>query len=216
MDLAPVPNLKRVHAKEKDLIAQIQEVHQMTTQNLQESTTKYKAIADKKRKAVEFDEGYFVWTVLTKDCFPIGEYNKLAACKIGPIEIIEKINSNAYWLKLNSNIRTSDVSNGKHLVLFTDDSSDEDLNSRANSLQLEEDDVYPDKCKFLKKIRADVSVVSNNLSEKRSDEKRSKSKSGEAILESIGDWGSRTREAIRIEIGRSDPNRSREKRSEKI
>jgi hypothetical protein len=98
--LAPVPDLKRVHAKAEDLIAQIQEVHQMTTQNLQESTAKYKASADKKRRAVEFEEGDFVWAVLTKDRFPVGEYNKLAARKIGPVEVIEKINPNAYRLKL--------------------------------------------------------------------------------------------------------------------
>jgi hypothetical protein len=30
-----------------------------------------------------------VWAILTKDRFPVGEYNKLAACKVGPIEIIE-------------------------------------------------------------------------------------------------------------------------------
>jgi hypothetical protein len=30
-----------------------------------------------------------VWVVLTKDRFPIGEYNKLAARKIGPVEIVK-------------------------------------------------------------------------------------------------------------------------------
>jgi hypothetical protein len=37
-----------------------------------------------------------VWAILKKDRFPVGEYNKLAARKLGPIEIIEKINPNAY------------------------------------------------------------------------------------------------------------------------
>jgi hypothetical protein len=82
-----------------------------------------------------------MWAILTKDKFPVGQYNKLAACKVGPIEIIEKINPNAYWLKLPSHIKTSDVFNVKHLVPFIDDSSDEDANSRMNFLQFGEDDV---------------------------------------------------------------------------
>jgi hypothetical protein len=82
-----------------------------------------------------------VWAILTKGRFPVGEYNKLAAHKVGPIEVIEKINPNAYRLKLPSHIKTSDVFIVKHLVPFIDDSSDEDVNSRTNSLQPGEDDV---------------------------------------------------------------------------
>jgi hypothetical protein len=62
---------------------------------------------------------------------------------VGLIEIIEKINPNAYRLKLPNHIKTlmSDVFNVKHLVPFIEDSSDEDANSRTNSLQPGEDDV---------------------------------------------------------------------------
>ncbi|GKE35615.1 hypothetical protein Tco_1454937, partial [Tanacetum coccineum] len=68
------------------------------------------------------------------DRFPVGEYNKLSAKKIGPLEIVEKINSNAYRLKLPSHIRCSDVFNVKHLIPYHGDSSDDDLamNSRTN------------------------------------------------------------------------------------
>ncbi|GKC77534.1 hypothetical protein Tco_1128308, partial [Tanacetum coccineum] len=49
-------------------------------------------------------------------------------------EIVEKINSNAYRLKLPSHIRCSDVFNVKHLIPYHGDSSDDDLamNSRTN------------------------------------------------------------------------------------
>ncbi|GKE59740.1 hypothetical protein Tco_1510107, partial [Tanacetum coccineum] len=52
----------------------------------------------------------------------------------GPLEIVEKINSNAYRLKLPSHIRCSDVFNVKHLIPYHGDSSDDDLamNSRTN------------------------------------------------------------------------------------
>jgi hypothetical protein len=122
-------------------MAQIQEGHKLTIQKLEGSTTKCKASADKKRRAVEFEEGDFLWAILTKDRFPMGEYNKLVARKVGHVEIIEKINPNAYQLKLPSYIKTTDVFNVKHLVPFIGDSLDEDANSRTNSIQPGEDDV---------------------------------------------------------------------------
>ncbi|XP_039119660.1 uncharacterized protein LOC120255960 [Dioscorea cayenensis subsp. rotundata] len=68
-----------------------------------------------------------------------GEYNKLKVKKIGPVEVIEKINSNAYRLQLPSHIRTADVFNVKHLIPYYGDSSDDD-NSRVNSLHPWEND----------------------------------------------------------------------------
>ena len=38
--------------------------------------------------------------VLTKERFSAHEYNKLKARKIGPLEVLEKINVNAYCLAL--------------------------------------------------------------------------------------------------------------------
>lgn len=55
----------------------------------------YKARADRHHRQVLFDVGDFVWPVLTRDQFPIGEYNKLKERKIGPCEILQKINDNA-------------------------------------------------------------------------------------------------------------------------
>ena len=92
-----------------------------------------------------------MWAVLTKDRFPIGEYTKLSAKKIGPIEVLEKINPNAYRLKLPSHVRTSDVFNVKHLVPFTEDSSD-DADSRANPVQPGENDVDEIAIKSLEKF----------------------------------------------------------------
>ena len=81
-----------------------------------------------------------MWAVLTKDRFPVGEYNRLSAKKIGLVEIVEKINSNAYRLKLPRHIRTADVFNVKHLVHFLGDSSDHSY-SRPNSIHPRENDV---------------------------------------------------------------------------
>ncbi|GJZ36601.1 hypothetical protein Tco_0582792 [Tanacetum coccineum] len=110
------------------------DVHKGVHENLVGANSKYKQDADHKRRHVDFEEGDFVWAVLTKDRFLVGEYNKLSAKKIGPLEIVEKINSNAYRLKLPRHIRCSDVFNVKHLIPYHGDSSDDDLvmNSRTN------------------------------------------------------------------------------------
>jgi hypothetical protein len=85
---------------------------------------------------VEFEDGDFVWVILSKDRFLMEEYNKLVTRKIEPLEIIEKIDSN---LTLPSHIKTSNVFNVKYLVPFTRDSSNEDVNLRTNfSLTWEE------------------------------------------------------------------------------
>jgi len=149
IDLAPVADLKRVHGKAEDLISQLQGVHRTTQQRLLDATSKYKHDADKKRRFMEFNVGDFVWVILTKDRFPVGEYNKLAARKVGPVEILEKINPNAYRLKLPSHIRTSDVFNVKYLVPFHGSNSDDDPNSRANFCQPGGNDADKEPIKFM-------------------------------------------------------------------
>jgi hypothetical protein len=144
LDLANLPSNTKVNHKAEDFVTQLQDIHNLTRQNLLESIAKYKHDADRKRRLVNFEVGDLVWVVLTKDRFPIDKYNKLSARKIGPVEIIEKINSNAYRLKLLSHLRTADVFNVKHLLPFHEDlsSAEEDLlNSWSNSSQLGEDDV---------------------------------------------------------------------------
>ncbi|GJT01420.1 putative reverse transcriptase domain-containing protein [Tanacetum coccineum] len=116
-----------VPKKVQDFVAGLHGVHKVFHENLVCANSKYKQDADHKRRHVDFEEGDFVWAVLTKDRFPVGEYNKLSAKKIGPLEIVEKINSNAYRMKLPSHIRCSDVFNVKHLIPYHGDSSDDDL-----------------------------------------------------------------------------------------
>ncbi|GJX98930.1 putative nucleotidyltransferase, ribonuclease H [Tanacetum coccineum] len=134
LDLMSFPVSGSVPKKVHDFVEGLREVHKAVRDNLVRANSKYKQDADQKRRQVDFEAGDFVWAVLTKDRFPVGEYNKLSAKKIGPLEIVEKINSNAYRLKLPSHIRCSDVFNVKHLLPYHGDSSDDDLdvNSRAN------------------------------------------------------------------------------------
>ncbi|KAJ0814782.1 putative nucleotidyltransferase, Ribonuclease H [Helianthus annuus] len=134
LDLMSLPVSGSVPKKVQDFVEGLHEVHNAVYDHLTRANLKYKQAADQKRRHVEFEEGDFVWAVLTKDRFTVGEYNKLSAKKIGPIEIVEKINPNAYRLKLPSHIRCSDVFNVKHLLPYYGDSSDDEPvgNSRAN------------------------------------------------------------------------------------
>ncbi|PKI60104.1 hypothetical protein CRG98_019512 [Punica granatum] len=131
LDLIPSPNRSKVHA----------------------ANARYKQAADKKRRSVEFEVGDFVRAILTKNRYPAEEYNKLLARKIGSVEVIEKINPNAYRLKLPSHIHTADVFNVKHPILYIGDSSDDD-DSMTNSLHSGENDVVEEAAsRYLEKNR---------------------------------------------------------------
>ncbi|KAI5337923.1 hypothetical protein L3X38_017194 [Prunus dulcis] len=135
------PDLKQVIVKAEEFVTTLQQIHSTTKQQLEDANAKYKQVADVKRRHVEFEVGDFVWAILTKECFPTSDYNKLAEGQIGPVEIMAKINPNAYLLKLPSHIRTVDVFNVKLLFPYHGDSYDEEeLNSGTNSSQPMEDD----------------------------------------------------------------------------
>ncbi|KAJ9546716.1 hypothetical protein OSB04_019259 [Centaurea solstitialis] len=134
LDLMSLPVAGSVPKKVEDFVDGLHEVHKAVYDNLVRVNAKYKQFADQTRRQVDFEVGDFVWAVLTKDRFSVGEYYKLSAKKIGPVEIVEKINPNAYRLKLPSHIRCADVFNVKHLLPYHGDSSDDEVagNSRSN------------------------------------------------------------------------------------
>ena len=121
-----LPTKSKVHGKASDFVSALQTVHRTVHDNLVAANARYKQHADKSRRGVEFEVGDFVWAVLTEDRFSPGDYNKLSAKKIGPVEITEKINSNAYRLKLPSHLRTADVFNVKRLIPYCGDSSEDE------------------------------------------------------------------------------------------
>jgi hypothetical protein len=57
----------------------------------------------------------------------------------------------------------------KHIVPYTGDSFDEDINLRANSLQLRKFDVVQAGFNFMKKIREDMHIRMRPLGEFRTD-----------------------------------------------
>lgn len=71
-----------------------------------------------------------MWVVLTKNRYPLHLYNKLKAGKVGPVEVLGRINHNAYRLRLPSHLNASDMFNVKHLVPFE---GDDDVGSSDGS-----------------------------------------------------------------------------------
>ncbi|KAE8728830.1 hypothetical protein F3Y22_tig00004072pilonHSYRG00287 [Hibiscus syriacus] len=135
LDLAPIPRIGRFSPKADEMAKYLRGIHEQVKQTIHESNTKYKTRVDNHRRQVLFDVGDFVWAVLTRDRFPVGEYNKLKDRKIGPCEVVQKTNDNAYRLRLPSHLKTSDVFNVKHLSHCFVDSDDTTMNSRTSSFQ---------------------------------------------------------------------------------
>ncbi|KAG7558942.1 Retrotransposon gag domain [Arabidopsis thaliana x Arabidopsis arenosa] len=118
VDLSSLPDHTRLHGVAEDFVAELAQVHADTKAHLDSATAKYKASADTHRRRLVFNAGDLVWAVITKDRMPARAYNKLKAKKIGPLEVLERINDNAYRLRLPSDINTSDVFNVRYLSPF--------------------------------------------------------------------------------------------------
>lgn len=132
LDLGVSPDRTRFHGRACDFVDQFAELHEKVHTNLEASSQKYKAAADVHRQDVQFNVGDLVWAVLTKDRFKPVTYNKLKSRKIVPLEILAKINNNAYRLRLPPHMNTANVFNVKHLVPYV--ASDVDENSGTNFL----------------------------------------------------------------------------------
>ena len=78
----------------------------------------YKMYGDKGRKHIVFSPRDLVWLHLRKDRFPDLRKSKLMPRADGPFKILEKINDNAYKLKLPAEFGVSPTFNIAYLTLF--------------------------------------------------------------------------------------------------
>ncbi|KAL6585964.1 hypothetical protein OROMI_002608 [Orobanche minor] len=143
-DLILVPSPIRADSQAVDMIEALRGTRCAKFDQLVASNAAYKAGTNRHRRVVEFEPDDFVWAVLTWDRYPAHEYSKLVARKIGPLEVLVKINPNAYRLRLPSHICTSDVFNVMHLIPYSGENDDEDdvtSGSRLNLFSVGENDV---------------------------------------------------------------------------
>lgn len=121
LDLTTLPDKARHHGEALDFVNDLQQLHQQAQHNLESAAAKYKAAVDEKRREVIFAPGDLVLIYLTKERLPLRDYNKLKSKKLGPVEILECINPNAYRVQLPAHLRTSNVFNVKQLSPFHGD-----------------------------------------------------------------------------------------------
>ena len=118
VSLSTLPDLTHSHGDATSFVKNLAHVHSETVANLEAATAKYTSAANKRCRRMIFDIGDLVWVYLTRDRLPAHAYNKLKSMKIGPVEILERINDNAYRLRLPDGINTSDVFNVKFLSRY--------------------------------------------------------------------------------------------------
>lgn len=111
LDLAPVPRVAKPLPKAKEMADHLQSIHEQVQKRIQASNAQYKKQHDQHRHIVVFEVEDLAWATLTKDRFPVREYHKLRERKNWPCEILQRIDDNAYRLRLPSHIRTSDAFN---------------------------------------------------------------------------------------------------------
>ena len=94
----PLPTTERTHNDVTERAEFIQKLHETTTTNIEKMNKKYRIAGSEGRKEVKLEPGDLVWLHLRKDRFPKLRKSKLMPRAVG--KIIEKINDNAYKLKL--------------------------------------------------------------------------------------------------------------------
>jgi len=86
---------------------------------IEKKVGKYVDQANKRRKALLFDVGDWVWLHLRKDRFPNQRKSKLMPRGDGPFQVLKRINDNAYELDIPNTFFGSHTFNISDLTPFS-------------------------------------------------------------------------------------------------
>jgi hypothetical protein len=101
----------------KKFIEQIQLVHQMVQEQLENNQAKYKTRHDKHRVDHSLQVGYEFWLYISQERLK-GEDKNLKSIRYGPFTILEKIGNNAFCLYLPPYMKMYAVVNVDNLRLY--------------------------------------------------------------------------------------------------
>jgi hypothetical protein len=138
IDLLSLPTSKRINHDAKERADFILKLHEKTKENIEKMNETYKTTGSKGRKEVKLEPGDLVWLHLRKDHFPKLRKSKLMSRADGPFKILEKVNDNAYKLKLPPDFGVNPIFNIADLTPYMGE--EDELESRTTPLQEEEDD----------------------------------------------------------------------------
>lgn len=138
LDLAPLPKLSGQSVAAENMAQRVRNIQVEVKQSLEEANKKYKAAADKHRRAKVFKEGDQVMVYLRKSRLSTATYSKLADRKYGPFRVKAKINDNAYIIDLPEHMQISSTFNVADLYeYYPDKPLYPESNSRASSPEVE-------------------------------------------------------------------------------
>jgi len=119
LDLLPIPILDDVLCKDGDEKASFKKnLHKDIKLRIEKKVCKYAELANKRRKALLFDVGDWVWLHLRKDRFPTQRKSKLMPRGDGPFQVLKRINDNAYELDMPNTFLGSHTFNISDLTPF--------------------------------------------------------------------------------------------------
>uniref|UniRef100_A0A2N9GYD9 CCHC-type domain-containing protein n=1 Tax=Fagus sylvatica TaxID=28930 RepID=A0A2N9GYD9_FAGSY len=82
----------------------VKKLHESVQQHIEKKTEQYANKANKGRRQVIFEPSDWVWVHMRKERFPARRRSKLHPRGDGPFQILEKINDNAYKVKIRGRI----------------------------------------------------------------------------------------------------------------
>lgn len=139
LDLSPILRDKVVSSNGIDCSQYIKELHQRVRDNIIKHNERYQVQVNKHRKQVVYKEGDLVWIHFRPKRFPRGRFNKLQPRADGPFRALQRINDNAYKIKLPGHYNVSATFNVADLSPY-ESTIDEEVDSESSHFQAREED----------------------------------------------------------------------------
>ncbi|OMO50706.1 reverse transcriptase [Corchorus capsularis] len=108
LDLLSLPLSVQVDIDGQKKTDFVKELHARVRAQIEKKTQHYMKNANKGRKEIIFEPGDWVWLHLRKERFPEKRKSKLLPRGDGPLQVLERINNNAYKLDLPSEYGNGD------------------------------------------------------------------------------------------------------------